>query len=259
MIPNPLSVPNQPEQGTPPRLGHHLLVSVRDYAEAQLVQALGVQWIDLKNPAAGSLGAADALTALRVSTILAGNSGLLTSAAAGELHNATPAAQMLAPLFPLIKVGMAGLQGDDSWAGRLQVLRHEIESAGSQLVPVIYADYEACRAPTPHQILAAVEQMDQAVSIPGSQRYMLVDTHTKDGRRLLDWLSAPQLKEIIHQAHQQRRQVVLAGSLALADLPKLLKLPAAAIAVRSAVCTTDRSSPICAQKIADWLRIVENR
>jgi uncharacterized protein (UPF0264 family) len=154
---------------------------------------------------------------------------------------------------------MAGLQGDDSWAGQLQVIRNEIESAGSQLVPVIYADYEACSAPTPQQILAAVEHMDQTLPAPNVHRYVLVDTHTKDGRRLLDWLSETQLRDIIHQAHQQRRQVVLAGSLALADLPKLLKLPAAAIAVRSAVCTADRSSPICAQKIAEWLKIVENR
>jgi uncharacterized protein (UPF0264 family) len=251
---------DQPDLSRLPPVNLHLLVSVRDAAEAQLANSLGVQWIDLKNPEAGSLGAADSLTALRVSTILAGRAGLLTSAAAGELRNqATPAAHMLAPLFPLIKVGMSGLSGDDSWTGQLQGLRHEIESAGSQLVPVIYADYEACSAPTPQEILAAVGNMDQAFPNWSGQRYILIDTYTKDGRRLLDWLSETQLMDIMHQAGQQRRQVVLAGSLALADLPKLLKLPAAAIAVRSAVCSSDRRSPICPQKVTHWLKIVENQ
>lgn len=41
-----------------------------------------------------------------------------------------------------------------------------------------------------------------------AQRYLLVDTFTKDGRGLLDWLDVPELEAIIQHASQVGRQVV---------------------------------------------------
>ncbi|MEZ6076741.1 MAG: (5-formylfuran-3-yl)methyl phosphate synthase [Pirellulaceae bacterium] len=48
-----------------------LLVSIRNADEARLARSVGVDWIDLKNPGGGSLGAADELTCVAVAKELA--------------------------------------------------------------------------------------------------------------------------------------------------------------------------------------------
>ncbi len=228
-----------------------------------MAASLGVEWIDLKNPDAGSLGAADADVARQVAASLSSSSysGVrLTSAAAGELRDdPQSSALMLAQYFPLVKVGLAGLGGSGQWQAQFQELALQLHQAGAQLVPVIYADYGQCNAPAPQTILDCVAALEARKIDETGSRYLLVDTFTKRGERLLDWLDETELTTLMQRASQIGRQTVLAGSLALSDLPKLLKLPMSAIAVRGAVCSGDRRSGLCEQKVQQWLQLVQNQ
>ena len=125
-------------------------------------------------------------------------------------------------------------------------------------------------APTPAQVIEVAEQCSGQLNsvdssargaslTPSTSRYLLVDTFTKDGRGLLDWIGLPELAAVIEHAAQTGRLVVLAGSLAQQDLPKLWDLPVAAIAVRGAVCAADRRSEVCAQKLQQWVELFRNR
>ena len=250
----------------------------------------GVAWIDLKDPDGGSLGAADAATAAVVGeTLRAGRDrdGRITSAALGELSDTpTIAAKYLAGYFPLLKVGLSGLRDTADWPERLSQLYTTIHMAGAQLVPVIYADHHACRAPRPEQVIEvahalreqparrlpkmvparvsamvadAEEYSGGEVMEPGRARYVLIDTFTKDGRRLLDWMAPAELESIVQLAAASGRQTVVAGSLALQDLPQLMQLPVAAIAVRGAVCAGDRRSGLCAEKLRQWVELFAAR
>ncbi|MCC7338129.1 MAG: hypothetical protein IT422_23810, partial [Pirellulaceae bacterium] len=222
------------------------------------------------------------------------SAGCVSSAAVGELRDSPLAtARYLAQHFSLLKVGLSGMRELGGWSTTLVDFSRHIQSLGASLVPVIYADYELCSAPTPTQVIEVSEQISGATDrwsderlesaqvsqvverchgpfnsvnsstrykpmTEAAPRYLLVDTFTKDGRGLLDWLDVPELEAIIQHASQVGRQVVLAGSLSQRDLPKLRNLSVAAIAVRGAVCASDRRSEVCPLKLQQWVELFRN-
>ncbi|MCA9180122.1 MAG: hypothetical protein KDA51_01680, partial [Planctomycetales bacterium] len=248
------------------------------------------------------------------------SAGCVSSAAVGELRDSPLAtARYLAQHFSLLKVGLSGMRERGGWSTALVDFSRQLQSLGANLVPVIYADYELCSAPTPFQVIEVSEQLDGATDrrsdprqmgratdrrsdprqmdgatdrrsdprlksaqisevvehdngqfdlvnsstryksiTEAAPRYLLVDTFTKDGRGLLDWLEVFQLEAIIQHAAQVGRQIVLAGSLSQRDLPKLRNLSVAAIAVRGAVCANGRRSEVCPQKLQQWVELFRN-
>ncbi|MCA9132586.1 MAG: hypothetical protein KDA45_05515 [Planctomycetales bacterium] len=221
-----------------------LLVSVRNVAEAQLAASLGVGWIDLKDPDAGSLGACQAATAQAVAQAL--QDFPRRSAAAGELREAGyGTALSLAPLFPVVKVGLAGLAAQSNWRLRFAELAEAVARQASVLVPVIYADFLRCEAPQPRDVLQLAQQLQSP--------YVLLDTYHKVEQDLFDCLSLSAIEAIGAQATAAGCQLVVAGSLSLDQLSPLMQLPLAAIAVRGAVCHGDRRSPLCPQKVQLWV------
>ncbi len=260
-------------------------MSVRDSHEARQARRRGVDWVDLKDPNNGSLGAADEATAAAVARELqqssdsANPSHRVQSAAVGELRDMpTLAAKSLACYFPLLKVGLSGLCERQDWPQQLAEFSKMVELAGARLVPVIYADHVACHAPDPAQVIEVAASLHEQPAVPradssyalasssddiaaplGMPRYLLIDTFTKDGRRLLDWMELAELESIVHQAAASGRQTVVAGSLALLDIPQLMSLPIAAIAVRGAVCVGDRRSGLCPEKLRHWVELFSAR
>jgi len=120
----------------------------------------------------------------------------------------------------------------------------------TRLVPVLYADGERCGAPA----AAAVLELAHRTSAP----FILIDTYIKDGRRLLDWLTLARLGEFIQQAQLAGARVVLAGSLRAPDVPSLLALAPAAVAVRGAVCDGERTARLCAERLGDWVKLLDS-
>jgi uncharacterized protein (UPF0264 family) len=224
-----------------------LLVSVQNCEEAKLARKVGVDWIDLKNPAGGPLGAPHLDMALRVSQSLSGFSN--TSVAAGELvvHGTEELVTHLSQWFPYIKVGLSHCADNGCWQMQLISLSRSAERFGAKIIPVIYADYLECQAPPPCDVL----QLADRLSAP----YVLIDTYHKDGRRLLDCTTLDALQEHLAQCERIGCRLVLAGSLALSDLPQLSRLPVEAIGVRGAVCSTERDSQICERKLREWVEL----
>lgn len=101
-------------------------------------------------------------------------------------------------------------------------------------------------------------------------QYMLIDTFVKDGRGLLEWISLNELLRIVEAARNIQCGLVFAGSLRITDVPRLLALSPAALAVRGAVCRDrdyrldpfaassgpTRTTPIDPEKVAEWCRVV---
>lgn len=218
-----------------------LLVSVRSVFEAEICRRLGVDWIDLKEPSAGSLGAPALSTALAVSAYL--EDFPHRSVALGELVNLDlTTAKTLADLFPVAKVGLSQLGGSNRWRQQLDSLSETIQS---DLVPVIYADWKDCQSPSPKAVL------DWACSKPS--RFVLIDTFQKDGRGLLDHFSVAQLEELVGNANDSCVGVVLAGSLKLNNVAQLSHIPCAAIAIRGAACQNGRDNAIDEQLVRQWV------
>jgi uncharacterized protein (UPF0264 family) len=237
-----------------PTSRRQLLVSVQNVREAQLARSLCVPWIDLKNPALGSLGRPDLLTARKVAAVLAASEGTpvcQTSVALGELRTLNLSAALdLMRLFPVAKVGLAGLgtsrRSSSTLWQQLDLLQSRRTDSG-QVVLAIYADYERAGAPAPLEVIEIANRL--------GSRYVLIDTFIKDGQGLFRWLTLEELRQLGERAASSGATLVLAGSLKSSDWPLLSQLGSVIVGVRGGVCSSDadRSSRLSADRLRQWL------
>jgi uncharacterized protein (UPF0264 family) len=220
-----------------------LLVSVRDAAEAQVALDAGVHLIDVKEPARGSLGAADPG---RIDEIIAAIDGRVpVSAALGELCE-TPKKSVSSSL-QFAKWGLAGAADAESWA---DAWRAAIGTLGAATKPVAvqYADWQRARSPAPRELLAAcrMHQVDT----------LLVDTYDKSRGGLLDVWPIDGLREFVAAARDTRMLIVLGGSLSIESLPDVLALQPDYVAVRGAACAGHRAGSLDPQRVRELVCIV---
>jgi (5-formylfuran-3-yl)methyl phosphate synthase len=209
-----------------------LLVSVIDVAEARVAVAGGVDIVDVKNPAEGSLGAPTPGTITRVRNEVPAE--LPVSAAIGDLPS-LPGTAALAALGAMragaayVKVGLWGSSTREDAVAVLRAARDALDG-GAAVIAVAYAD--AARVPSrplpPWQLVAAARQ----AGVSGC----LLDTAIKDGRGLLSWLAPDALAELVAQAHVAGLEMALAGELRAEDLPAVRATGADIAGVRSAAC-----------------------
>ena len=224
-----------------------LLVSVVDAAEARLAVAGGVDIVDVKNPAEGSLGAPAPRVIAQVRDVLPPE--LPLSAALGDL-----------PCLPgtaaLAAVGAAhsgaayvklGLWGASSASDGVAVLRAAQDAVGGDAAVIAVAYADAARVP--RRPLAPAELV--AVARDAGVSGCLVDTAIKDGRGLLSWIAADALAELVDEAHGAGLELALAGELRAEDLPTVRATGADIAGVRSAACHEGRrAAPLDPARIA---------
>ena len=213
-----------------------LLVSVVDAAEARLAVAGGVDVVDVKNPAEGSLGAPAPGVIAAVRAVLP--AGLPLSAALGDLPSLPGTAALAA--FGAARSGAAyvklGLWGPSSAEEAVAVLRaaRAAVDGDTRVVAVAYAD--AARVPSrplpPSELVAAA----RAAGVDGC----LLDTAVKDGRGLFEWQARDALAAFVADAHDAGLEVALAGELRAEDLPVVRATGADIAGVRSAACRDGR-------------------
>ena len=224
-----------------------LLVSVTDAAEAQLAVAGGVDVVDVKNPAEGSLGAPAPGVIAAVAAVLPADVPL--SAAVGDLPS-LPGTAALAALGAAcsgaasVKIGLWGTSTRDEAVAVLRAARKAVDG-DAEVVAVAYAD--AARVPgrplPPRELVAAARE----AGVAGC----LLDTAIKDGRGLLAWLAVDALAELAAEAHAAGLQMALAGALRADDLPEIRATGADVVGVRSAACRNgERTAPLDPSRIA---------
>ncbi len=179
-----------------------LLVSVRDATEALAALEGGADIIDVKEPARGALGRADAAAMAAVVKAVAGRRPV--SAAVGELmefdntrmgHHALPSGINFA------KMGLADAPSD--WPQRLAGYFAGVP--GIRPIAVAYADGSRAKSPRVDEVL------DWAIQNHAAG--LLIDTFGKDGSSLLDWMEGDQLSAAIVRCRDAGLMIALAGSL----------------------------------------------
>jgi (5-formylfuran-3-yl)methyl phosphate synthase len=224
-----------------------LLVSVVDAAEARLAVAGGVDIVDVKNPAEGSLGAPAPGVIAQVRDALPSDMPL--SAALGDLP-CLPGTAALAALGAAragavyVKLGLWGVSGAEDAVATLRAARVAVDGE-AEVVAVAYAD----AARVPRRPLAASELVvaAQQAGVNGC----LIDTAVKDGRGLLSWIAPDALAELVAAAHDAGLEIALAGELRAEDLVTVLATGADIAGVRSAACREgQRTAPLDPERIA---------
>lgn len=222
-----------------------LLVSVRSAVEAAMALAAGVDWIDVKEPQRGSLGAASPRVWAEVAECV--HSSATLSLALGELVELDLAwCARVPPQYAYAKLGLAGCAAQP-WPQRLATAWRALP-AGVQPVAVIYADWHRASAPAPCDVLAAAATL--------GCRAVLIDTAVKDGSTLLNHYTAAALAALVRQARGEMDVVVLAGSLSHLEIAAALPLAPDYFAVRGAVCAGGRTGVLDAKRIQHLLALL---
>ena len=218
-----------------------LLVSVRNALEAEFAARGGANIIDVKEPARGPLGCADAQTLRSICDAIGQRIPL--SDALGEIVE-PPAATTLHSLvgYRYAKIGLAGAMGTPHWQHVWQELVAQFPTH-TQPVAVIYADWRHCRAP-PRDAILDLAQTCRCAAV-------LVDTFNKASGNLFSWMSFREIHRIARCVERLGMGFVLAGSLRLDDFGGAVRRYRPwLLAVRGAACPNGRAGSVSPQRVA---------
>lgn len=206
-------------------LGTGMLASVANLHEARLVLEGGADIVDLKNPAAGALGALDSGDVLRVVQDLKGQKPI--SATVGDLpmepQRVAKAVRAMGETgVDYVKIGF--FPGGD-WQGCLAALQPLTEKL--RLIAVLFVDQQP--------EFAWVD----AIAAAGFAGAML-DTADKNRGGLRQFMAQARLAEFVEKTRGHGLLCGLAGSLRAGDIAHLLPLQPDYLGFRGALCAGRR-------------------
>ena len=220
-----------------------LLVSVRSAEEAREALAGGAEIIDIKEPAAGSLGAAVPGVRAAVVREVAGESPV--TAALGELREQAAGWTLEHQHgISLYKLGLSETRQSD-WRKLLEQARIRIGEASegeADLVAVAYADWQRAASPEPSSLL------DYAIDRGFS--HFLVDTFDKTTGGLSEFFQWSELAALCRRARRGGLCFVAAGSLGAGQLGAAAEAGVDVIAVRGAATVGIRTAAIDRQAVS---------
>jgi (5-formylfuran-3-yl)methyl phosphate synthase len=207
-----------------------LLISVRSVDEALLAAECGADFIDLKEPRQGALGALPLATIRDCVAALRG-SGLPISATIGDApKDIGDAVQHVADCgVDFVKVGV------ERNAAAHDVLAL-VAACGRPVVPVLLAD---------RGLDAALIAHAAGLRFAG----LMLDTTDKRAGCLFDCVPAATLRQFIATARAASMLCGLAGALRIHHLPQLVALAPDFAGFRTAVCNGDRSAALDPQRL----------
>lgn len=235
--------------------GHHrpsrLLVSVRSKMEALEALAGGVDILDVKEPANGSLGMADLNVVREIADLVHQEAAAVpVSVALGELTDWTDFDEVISlpPSVKFAKVGLSGLRGLPDWRRAWQSFRNRCDDRREQSikwVAVAYADAVKASSPSLQEVLQAAIETDCAG--------LLIDTFGKDTKSLIDHVPASQLCEIAKECRRGRIFLAIAGRLTVEALSDVSECQPDVLAIRSAACRHgNRQDSVEASRVASF-------
>ncbi|HEV8646182.1 MAG TPA: (5-formylfuran-3-yl)methyl phosphate synthase [Burkholderiales bacterium] len=216
-----------------------MLASVRTLDEALFALEAGADFIDLKEPSQGALGALDH-AAVRVCVQAIGGRRPV-SATIGDIVSMDPremtaaVERMAATGVDYIKIGLFVHPRVFDCVKALTVLADR-----AQLVAVIFADEPWSMDPSPSGRGAGVRDdliaLTNALADAGFAGAML-DTAHKTGKTLRDWRKDGELRDFVKTSGSLGLLTGLAGSLRKVDVPPLLKIEPDYLGFRGALCS----------------------
>ena len=234
--------------------GMMLMVSVQNLEEAKEAERGGADIVDVKNLQEAMVGSGHPLLVEQVRGLIppekhvsvtlgvvpnqAGTVAMAVYAAAGL--NATS-----------VKVGF--VKTDYQTAVEvLQESRRALQGSDTKLVGSLFADNALYQGLDPHLVV----QLAQDGQCDG----FLVDTLTKDGRNLFDFIPEPKLREMVSQGKQLGMSTALSGHLRMDNLDELARINPDIVGVRGAVCSTgDRNRGVAWEAVDAFKRELDRR
>jgi len=134
----------------------------------------------------------------------------------------------------------------------LNSCREALDGFDTKLIGCIFADNDLYGGLEPHNM----NKLAIATKCDG----WLLDTLTKDGRNLFDFIREEELKEMVLEGKEAGMSTALSGHLALKDLDELARINPDIVGVRGAACTnSDREARVDWEAVAEFKRQVDMR
>ena len=235
--------------------GMLLMVSVQDVEEALEAEQGGADVVDVKNLQEALVGSGHPSIVRQVRGIIPVEKhvsvtlGVVPNQPGTVAMAAFAAAQLDATS---VKVGFRYGSYDDA-VEILRQSRRALDGSNTKLIGSVFADNELYEdGLAPHCMVQLAKE--------GECDGFLIDTLTKDGRNLFDFMPEPVLRDIVLQGKQLGMSTALSGHLKISDLDELARINPDIVGVRGAVCSSgDRGRAVAWEAVAEFKRQLDLR
>ena len=235
--------------------GMLLMVSVQNVEEALEAEQGGADVVDVKNLQEAMVGSGHPSTVRQVRGIIPVEKHVSVTLGvvpnqAGTVAMAVYAAAMMDATS--VKVGFRVAEYDTA-VEVLRESRRALDGFNTKLVGSLFADNELYEGGLdPHLTV----QMAKDSECDG----FLIDTLTKDGRNLFDFMPEPVLRRIVLEGKELGMSTALSGHLKISDLDELARINPDIVGVRGAVCASgDRGRAVAWEAVAEFKRQLDLR
>ncbi len=234
--------------------GMLLMVSVQNLGEALEAERGGADVVDVKNLQEALVGSGHPNLVHQVrSRIQPENHVSVTlGVVPGQPGTVAMAVYAAAKLDATsVKVGFCNTDYETALE-TLKQSREALKGSNTKLVGSLFADNPLYGGLDPHHMvrLATESECDG----------WLIDTLTKDGRNLFDFLTEEELRDMVFEGKQLGQSTALSGHLKIDDLDELARINPDIVGVRGAVCASgDRDRTVAWESVAEFKRQVDLR
>ena len=231
-----------------------LMVSVQNLPEALQALRGGADIVDVKNLQEALVGSAhphvvkDVREAIPLENHASVTLGVVPDQA-GTVAMAVYTAGVLKATS--VKVGFMKSEYDDA-VDILLGAKRALEGFDTKLIGSLFADNPLYDGLDPHCMVRLAKD--------GECDGFLIDTLTKDGRNLFDFIPEEKLRDMVFEGKELGMSTALSGHLQMEDLDELARINPDIVGVRGAVCQKrDRTTGVYWEAVAEFKRQVQLR
>ena len=231
-----------------------LMVSVQNLDEATHALRGGADIVDVKNLQEALVGSAEPQVVKQVRDTVPGpHHASVTLGVVPNQAGTVAMAVYAAGVLDATSVKVGFMTGEYEEAVEVLVAsRRALEGFETKLIGSLFADNHLYDGLEPRRMVELAKD--------GECDGFLIDTLTKDGRNLFDFLSEEELREIVYEGKLLGMSTALSGHLRIDDLDELARINPDIVGVRGAVCARgDRGKMVHWEAVAEFKRQLEAR
>jgi uncharacterized protein (UPF0264 family)/TusA-related sulfurtransferase len=234
--------------------GMMLMVSVQNLAEAMEADRGGADVVDVKNLQEALVGSAhpSIVQAVRTRIPAAKHVSVTLGVVPSQPGTVAMAAYAAGALNATsVKVGFCKADYDTA-VEILRESRKALKGFQSKLIGSLFADNSLFNGLDPHCMVQLAKD--------GLCDGFLIDTLTKDGRNLFDFMTEKELRDMVIQGKELGMSTALSGHLRLDNLDELARINPDIVGVRGAACSKgERDRTVAWEAVSEFKRALEQR
>ena len=231
-----------------------LMVSVQNLAEALQALKGGADIVDVKNLQEALVGSAHPRVVKEVRDAVPSqdHASVTLGVVPNQIGTVAMAAYTAGVLNATsVKVGFMNTEYEAA-VETLLASKEALNGFDTKLIGSLFADNPLYDGLDPHEMVRLAKE--------GRCDGFLIDTLTKDGRNLFDFLTEQELRDMVFEGKELGMSTALSGHLRIQDLDELARINPDIVGVRGAVCQKgDRQTGVHWEAVAEFKRQLDLR